>query len=1099
MFSIYRCLSPRRFVNWLPGLLAVTLISISTLAPVLAQTRPGLISFHRIEIPDDVPAHLSSAMVQDAQGLIWIGTQDGLVRYDGYSYKVYQQKSNDATSLGGSYIRSLFVARDGRLWVGSISDGVSVFDPHTEKFTRYRHDAAHSNSLANDRVEAITQDRDGRFWLATDNGLDRFDPASGRFEHFQHNDANPASLDSNQVRALLIDHAGQLWVGTRNGLQRRPGGYKGTGGFTKIDTDAHDGDSLYGQNISNLFEDTRNQIWIGTADEGAAVLEANSSRLHRLRPARSQSDTDGLSHYWVHSIAQVGKNEIWIGTFGGGIDVVDPVTFKLIDHLRHDSALTSTIGSDRVGTLLVDKSGLVWAGTWGGGMAWHDPSARAFIQWRHSPNNPDGPTQTAIVRSMETANGKIWLGTDGNGIDVMDSDGHLRGGFRPNPGDPGALQDGSITCMAQAPDGTIWVATLDGTLHRMRSGQNEFERFRPREGLPGGPIRAMAFDADGSLWAGSLNGLAHIASDDSIRAFVHRDNDSSSLSGREVESLAFTPDGTLWVGTENGVNAFNTQTGKAVRILRDPQRADSLPDNWVPDMMVAKNGRLWLATQAGVAILDKWDGRQAHFDVLSTRLHLPGYPADTLIQDAQGKVWLGSRICIDPVTWQYRSFGPADGNEFRTTYIASRVRTSRGELLFGSPEGLLMLRPELLRTWSYQPPVIVSMVSIDDSELAGATTLKQLALNAEQRNVRLEFAALDFSAPQKLRYRYRLDGFDNDWVTVNAEERVAIYTGLPPGNYQLRIQGSNRSGAWSPAELRLPLTVAPAYYQTWWFRIALASLVLLAIAAASQLRVRQLRLRSIALERAVAERTADLQSAYQQIEEASLTDSLTQLNNRRFLEKTIQSEFELAARQHSGGHAPSNSDLVLFMLDLDYFKLVNDEYGHAAGDAVLVQTAHLLKLCMRASDYVIRWGGEEFLLVARFIDRTQAPALAEKIRSAIEAHPYTLPDSRIIHKTVSIGFATFPFVAGHPGAMKLDTLQRIADRALYAAKRSWRNAWVGVVAVNTAFAVAQKEGAIAEPNEDQKIAQFLNDPEWAVVEGLVEVITMPDKTGELRW
>ena len=261
---------------------------------------------------------------------------------------------------------------------------------------------------------------------------------------------------------------------------------------------------------------------------------------------------------------------------------------------------------------------------------------------------------------------------------------------------------------------------------------------------------------------------------------------------------------------------------------------------------------------------------------------------------------------------------------------------------------------------------------------------------------------------------------------------------------------------------------------------------LLAIFAVFRLRLRQLRLRSERLEQAVAERTVALETAYRRIEEASLTDPLTQLRNRRFLEQTIQADFDMAARKTADG-AP-DADLVLLMLDLDHFKQVNDIHGHAAGDAVLVQTARLLKQCMRTSDYVVRWGGEEFLLVARFIERKQASALAEKIRAAVEAHPFALPDGQQLKKTVSIGFAAYPFNPARPAAMTLDTLQRLADVALYAAKRSWRNAWVGVG--------ARVRGDVAA---ELAVEQFLADAKAAVADGRVEVmVSAADGTG-LRW
>eukprot|EP01034_Spumella_vulgaris_P033526 gene33525-41374_t len=397
-----------------------------------AQTRPGLVSFQRIAMPDDVPAHLSTAMVQDQRGVLWLGTQDGLVRYDGYGFKVYRAKPGDPHALGGSYVRTLMVARDGRLWVGTISGGLAVFDPRTERFTQYRHDAAKPDSLAHDRVEGIAEDRDGHLWIATDDGLDRLDPASGKFRHFRSIPGNGASLAGNQLRAVLFDREGRLWVGSRSGLQR----WLGDGRFEPVAArGGADAATLAGVPITKLMQDKRGRIWIGTARDGAAVYDPASGALVRLRPAQhagaakipawkeAAGDAAGsLSHFWVYSLAETAAGEMWLGTFGGGIDVVDPGTLKVIDRLRHD-ALPSTVGNDRIGALLTDRSGLVWAGTWGGGLARHDPAARAFLKLRHSPREPNGPSHPAIVRAMETADGNLWLGTNGNGIDVLGPDG----------------------------------------------------------------------------------------------------------------------------------------------------------------------------------------------------------------------------------------------------------------------------------------------------------------------------------------------------------------------------------------------------------------------------------------------------------------------------------------------------------------------------------------------------------------------------------------------------------------------------------------------------------------------------------------------------
>ncbi|HVR98236.1 MAG TPA: two-component regulator propeller domain-containing protein [Thermoanaerobaculia bacterium] len=1005
-------------------------------------SRAGLVSFRRVPVPDEVPAHLSTALAEDRQGFLWIGTQAGLVRFDGSRFKTFRSDPDDPSTLGGSYVRSLLAATDGRLWIGTFSGGLSVYDPDRETFTRYRHDPAEPGSLAHNRVEAIAEDRAGRIWAATDEGLDRLDPRSGRIDHFRHDPADPRSLAANRVRALLVDSRGTLWVGGRDGLQVWRGE---TRGFERM--------ALAGTLVAKLAEDDRGRIWIGTAEQGAAVLDPRTGSLRRLPP--QSVDPKGLSHFWVYGFAQATPREVWIATFGGGIDVVDAESLEIVDRLRHDPALESTPGGDRIGALLRDRSGLVWVGTWGQGLARHDPATRAFQRLQHSPNRPDGLSHPAVVRALETRDGTIWAGTNGNGVDLFDRDLRRIGGHRPDPKDPGALSDGSVTCLAEGPDGSVWVATLNGDLHRLRPGARRFERLTRRferltktQGLPGGAIRALAFGPRGDLWIGAADGLARLDPVTSeIVSFRHRAEDPSTLSGSAVEAIAFTPDGTLWVGTDSGLNAFDPARGVAVRVLSQPGRRDSLPDNWVPDLMAAADGRLWVATQGGACILESWDGREARFVRVAERLSRPAGPVEALIQDAEGWVWLGPRLRVDPRTWRRQELGPADGCDFRTFFIASRARTRGGDLLFGSPEGLLRVSPERIAPWTYAPPVVATGLRVDGVERPGAARLAGLTLEPAERGFGLDFAALDFTAPQKVAYRYRLEGYDAGWIAADSRGSLA-YTNLAPGSYTLAIQGTNRAGRWSEQELRLPVTILPAFHQTARFRAALAAGLLALAYGLYRLRVRHLQARGRKLEQLIRERTLELQEAYTRIEEASLTDPLTGLRNRRFLEQSIAADLALVDRRYQEGH-PEEADLVFLLLDLDHFKSVNDTHGHAAGDAVLVQAAAVLRGVMRSSDHVVRWGGEEFLAVARFVDRRNAPELAEKIRAAFALHPFQLPDGTVLRRTCSLGFAAYPFAPSEPRAVGWEEVVDLADSGLYAAKRSGRNRWVGVEAGET--------------------------------------------------
>lgn len=947
---------------------SATVLLLLLVSPFALAQRPGAVSFRRLAIPDDIPAHLCSAVAQDARGFLWFGTQRGLVRYDGYEYRVFRSEPSDPKTLAGNYVRTLLAARDGRLWVGTFSGGLSVFDPAAEAFTRIA-------GLSYDRIEALAEDADGRIWIGTTAGLDRLDPRTRRVEH----------VTQSAVRAVLFDRGGRLWIGTRGGLLRRNGA-----AFVPV--------ALAGQNVVRLYEDRRGRIWIGTDEDGAAVLDPGSGALHRLAPR--PRDPDGLSHYWVYGFAEAVPGEVWIATFGGGIDVVDEQSLAVVDRLRHDPVLPDTIGADRVGALFRDRSGLVWVGTWGEGLAWHDPRTRSFRSLRFSPDRADGLTHAAAVRALETRDGRIWVGTNGNGIDVLDRDLKRVARFGPE-----VFGDGSITCLAESPGGAVWVATLNGSLHVRRG-----DRFERIQEVPGGAIRTIAFSSGGAVWAGAAEGMLRV-DPDTLETKVYRSWPGAAKASPAIEAIVVSPIGKLWVGTDNGLYLFDPLSESAKRFGKE----DGLPDNWVPDLMFAFDGRLWVGTGSGAVVY-------AHdrFNLVSTG------PAEALVQDLRQNVWIGPRTYIQGA--RLRTFGPVDGVAFRTFFIASRARLRDGRLLFGSPEGLLVVDPRLVPATAKAQPIVASALHIEGKPRPVPSSL---TLSSAERSFTLDVASLDFAAPQRLAYRHRLDPLDANWTTLGAARHSLTYSRLPPGRYTLRMGVTDRDGVWSAQELRLPVEVLPVYHQTRWFRALLVLAAAGLLYGAYRLRVRQLHARKRTLEQLVAKRTRELETAYAKIEEASLTDPLTGLRNRRYLEQNIDVDLEISSR---GG---VERDLVILMVDLDHFKSVNDRYGHAAGDAVLVELARLLQRTFRASDHVVRWGGEEFLIVARFVDGALAAELAEKLRAAVAEHPFALPDGTVLRRTCSIGVAVWPMAPPVTWERAVDR----ADAALYEAKRGGRDRW----------------------------------------------------------
>jgi diguanylate cyclase (GGDEF)-like protein len=376
--------------------------------------------------------------------------------------------------------------------------------------------------------------------------------------------------------------------------------------------------------------------------------------------------------------------------------------------------------------------------------------------------------------------------------------------------------------------------------------------------------------------------------------------------------------------------------------------------------------------------------------------------------------------------------------QFGTPWFRSHTRLADGRLLFGGSQGMLVVWPERFEPSSDQPSLVLSALRVNGLPHQPESLRQGLVLPPGTRSFGVEFAALEFADPQLVRYRHRLVGYDPDWVPSDASFRSPSYSQLTPGRYTLEVQATNRSGLWSPHVLRLPVWVQPAWWQRWWAPWLLAGSVGVALWAWIQWRLRQHRRRESRLQALVDERTAELRNA-------SLTDPLTGLRNRRYVAQRMAGDLALALRQHQQRPGRDDADLIVYLIDLDHFKRINDEHGHAAGDAVLVQAAQRLREVFRDTDTLARWGGEEFLVVARASDRRHAAELADRLRYRLGSEPYTLGDGLPrLNVTASIGFVAHPPDPARPEGWDWASVLQLADAALYAAKDAGRDAWVGV-------------------------------------------------------
>ncbi|MEF8723025.1 MAG: two-component regulator propeller domain-containing protein [Candidatus Accumulibacter delftensis] len=1029
-------------------LLTVTALHADPLLPLNVDNPLAEPRFESVGV-GIIPRAVVPTMVQDRAGFLWVATGDGLVRFDGYRFRAQERESADPAARNLGWIRALLAGSDGRLWVGTEWDGLAVYDPATERVTSWRGDSK-QNAGVLPTIRALAEDRDGSIWAGSEGGgLDHFEPSSGRIVNYRHS-PQPGSLPDDRVQALLIDDQGSLWVGTWAGLSRRKAASDRFEAVFSSDGDGHA--SLAGRIVQALFQASDGRIWVGTQQGDVAIVDPATDKGLFLDYAQDIANQGAVS-----SLVEASGGQMWVGR-STGIDLHTVADGRLVQRLRHDARQRSGLAGNEVTALLRDQAGLIWVGGFGVGLQRHDPNNQS-IWLRGADAQVGSPFFQADVRSLlQVDNGEIWAATNKGGVAVMDSLLRVTGALWPRtPKQALAASQAEgqpsppvrVEAMAQAGDGSVWLGA-DSMLYQF--GQDH----RQLQTLPhaGGLVRRLLAARDGSLWVATQDGVFRWRPGSA--EVVRISQPQGQALRADINALAEASDGSVWVGSGKGL--FRVAAGGDELLPVEAPAGAGLGNPSVIGLLFDSQQTLWVDTAvSGLHRMRSWDGRQAVFERVSERHGIVGRPfGGNLQEDARGRIWTQMYV-YDPASDRLDELTAADGADLGTGWFLSRAKTLDGRLLFGGSKGILVVRPERFDASVYAPPLLIAELTINGQRQSAGGILDGIELAPEQRSFSLAFTAVDFSDSGRVRYAYQLQGFDPDWIETSADSRVASYSNLYPGDYLLRVRASNRSGAWSPHELAIKVHVLPAWWQSWWFRLLVLGLLLAMVNALVRLRTRHLRLHEMELTQMVHARTAELEAlalALQRksvaLEESSLTDPLTGLRNRRFLTQHIEADAALAVREYAshfkyGAKLREDAGLIFFLFDIDCFKHVNDRYGHAAGDAVIREMSARLVRVFRDTDYLIRWGGEEFLVVARATPRSHAADLAERARAAVADQAFQLDDGRFLSKTCSIGFCCFPLSTQHAATLDWATAVNIADAALYAVKGAGRNGWLGAL------------------------------------------------------
>ncbi|MBN1271089.1 MAG: GHKL domain-containing protein [Candidatus Aminicenantes bacterium] len=834
---------------------------------VPSAAQKGSIRFHHLTIEDGLSQNSVFCILQDKKGFLWFGTQDGLNKYDGYEFTVLTHELSDPNSLSDSWITCLLEDNKGNIWVGT-KQGLNVIDQKTSNITRFFHDPQNPQSLSHSYIECLAVDTKNKIWVGTQKGLNGYEPGPGTFQHFD-NGSKPAKILRNGfVKSICSDRTGRIWVGVDNE------------GIILLDqqgiiSQSFRHDPLVSQSLSNdivnsIFEDIKGNIWVGT-ETGLDMFEPGSNSFIRLKEKNRALDAN------MSVIHADNLGRIWAGSMGNGLYIFDPEKNTILE-FHQDLHSPYGLSDSSITSVYRDRTGALWVGTYGYGLNNWNPILQKFETFRHDPNNPSSLGVRSVRAIHEDRQGMLWVG----GYDGLDRIDRKKGKTILRLDEPEVtdiLNSSMIYAIIEDPidpDHILWIGTEGGGLCRYNIKTNTSRKFESdpleQHALQGGFVYALYADKNGSIWVGTEKGLNRLNNHTyEWEFFRHSPKNPQSLSHQHVTAITRDNKGNLWVGTDaGGLNLFDEKKNIFTHLKHDPSDNTSLSHNSIRCIIVTKTGRLWIGTVGG---LNTFHPETLSFSYYTTAQGLPNNVIYGILEDDNGSLWMSTNKGLsqfNPAKEEFKNYDYTvglQGNEFnRNAYYKSR----QGELFFGGISGLTALFPENIKDNPHIPPVVINDFQIFNRSIPigknknGRMILekniletKEIYLSYKDKIFSFEFTALNYVFSEKNQYAYMMEGLEKEWNYVG-NRRFASYANMAPGKYVFRVKGCNNDGLWNEEGTSIKIFVSPPFWQTLWFRILVAGIVLLFAITAYRLRTKSLRERSRLLEKMVEERTAEL-------------------------------------------------------------------------------------------------------------------------------------------------------------------------------------------------------------------------------------------------
>jgi len=796
------------------------------------DAQPEHIQFRHLTTDNGLSQSWVHSVIQDKYGFIWMASEDGLNRYDGNNFRIYKNNLRDQYSISNNGILALFENSKGDLLIGT-RKGLNLYDRKNDKFIRY--------PRWSERITSIAEDKNKILWVGTGSGLYSLDLKNDSINTY----SSPVDLSRNSVSRLVsgqilkiyVDSKNNVWIGSSNGLHLY---VRKDNSFINYYHDENNPNSISSDVIRPILEDNAGRLWIGTS-AGLDLFVNNQEHSQKGKFIHYQNiinDKKSISNGPVMALFEDNKHNLWIGIENGGLNVINLETYNknsaIFNHFKNDPKKENSLSNNSIYSIIQDNQGNIWISTFGKGLNIINPLGDRFIHYKSESGDKNSLSNNQVNTFLED-NDFLWIGTEG-GLNLYNKKDDTFKHYLHDPLNKRSIGSNAVWAICKDKKGNLWVGTWGGGLNRFDYKTETFEHFynNPDDtnSISSNNMFAIFEDSKGNLWIGTMGGGLNMF-DYKNNRFIRYTESNSHLYTNYVPSIIEAKSGDLWLSNENSFERFNIKTKEFENFIHSDNDSTSLSSNKAISIYEDSKGNLWFGTDAGLNLFNK---ATKGFICYRKEDGLPDNAINSIVEDKDGNLWLSTDKGLSkfinainlPVKPEFRNYGYEDGLQGNEFCPRSSCKGADGKLYFGGPNGFNVFDPEKIKENTYIPPIVITGFNIfNKPELLGERGINKdldstddLVLSYKQSVFSFEFAALNFISSFKNQYAYKMEGFDEDWNYIGTKHSAA-YTNLDPGKYIFRVKGSNNDGIWNEKGIALPIIITPPFWETIWFRFIL--------------------------------------------------------------------------------------------------------------------------------------------------------------------------------------------------------------------------------------------------------------------------------------